>query len=58
MMIKEKSMRDSRGGPVVKSLFFLCRRHEFDPWLGNYDSREWPKKKKKKKSMKVVLLGN
>ena len=47
MMIKEKSMRDSRGGPVVKILFFLCRRHEFDPWLGNKDSREWPKKKKK-----------
>ena len=26
---------DFPGGPVVKTLCFLCREHRFDPWLRN-----------------------
>ena len=26
---------DFPGGPVVKTLGFHCRGHEFDPWSGN-----------------------
>lgn len=25
----------SLGGPVVKTLYFQCREHRMDPWLGN-----------------------
>ena len=40
------------GGPVVKTLHFQCRGHEFDPWLGNWDPTcraAQPKKTKKTK---------
>lgn len=26
---------DFPGGTVVKTPYFQCRRHSFDPWLGN-----------------------
>jgi len=26
---------DFPGGPVVKTLYFYCSKHELDPWLGN-----------------------
>ena len=31
----EKFWTDFPGGPVVKTPFFHCRGHEFDPWSGN-----------------------
>ena len=32
---REEEMRDFPGGPVVKTLYFHCRGHCFNPWLGN-----------------------
>ena len=29
---------DFPGGSGVKTLYFQCREHVFDPWSGNYDS--------------------
>ena len=29
--------REFPGCPVVRCLYFCCRRHGFDPWSGNYD---------------------
>ena len=31
----EVHLRDSPGGPVVKTPHFHCRGHGFDPWPGN-----------------------
>ena len=33
--IYKKCVRDSPGGPVVKTPHFHCRGHRFDPWSGN-----------------------
>ena len=30
--------KDFPGGPVVKNPPLQCRRHEFNPWLGNHNS--------------------
>ena len=27
-------VREFRGGPAVRTLYFHCRGHEFDPWPG------------------------
>lgn len=32
---KKKSPRDFLDGPVIETLHLHCRRHRFDPWLGN-----------------------
>ena len=47
------------GSPVAKTPRFQCRRHEFDPWLGNYDpicDRVGLKKKKKTHEICSKLL--
>ena len=38
------------GGPVVRSLWFHCRGHRFDPWSGNLRSHMPSGVAKKKKS--------
>ena len=42
---------DFPGGPVVKTLYFHCRGHEFDPdWRTKIpQATQWGQKKKKKK---------
>ena len=30
-----QQQRDFPGGPVMKTLSFHCRAHEFNPWSGN-----------------------
>ena len=32
---KCRTFRDFPGSPVVKTLYFQCREHRLDPWLGN-----------------------
>ena len=44
--------RDFSVSPVVKILHFPCRRHQFNPWLGNWDPTcnvAQPKKENKNK---------
>ena len=33
--VKDFSVGDLPGGPVVKTLSFHCKGHAFDPWSGN-----------------------
>ena len=42
--------RDSPGGPGVRTPNFHCRRHRFDPELGNSDPTCHEAKKKRKKT--------
>ena len=48
-MTWKEYFREFPGVPVVRTLWFYCRGHEFNPWLGNEDPTNyvaWPKKKK------------
>ena len=35
LLLRELPLQDFPGGPVGKTLCFLCRGHGFDPWLEN-----------------------
>ena len=50
--LKEKTMQDFPGGPVVKTLLSHCRGHRFNPWLGNEYTTCQAMQEKKKKSLK------
>ena len=50
----KKGPWDFPSGPVVKTPHFHCRRHRFNPWLGNEDPTccaMWPKKKKRRRDL-------
>ena len=34
-VIFQNTLRDFPGSPVLRTSHFHCRRHGFDPWLGN-----------------------
>ena len=53
--ILEKS-RDFPGGPVVKTLHFQHRGHEFNPWSGKIPYALWPKNKIKKKNKQKTYI--
>ena len=36
---------DFPGGPLVKTLYFQCKGHKLDPWLGNCHG-VWQKQKR------------
>ena len=35
--IKGGRLGERPGGPVVRTSYFHCRSHRFNPWLGNWD---------------------
>ena len=48
--IKKSHGRDFPGGPMVKILYFQCKEHEFNPWLGaKTPSATWHRQKKREK---------
>ena len=50
VLLKKSHMKGFPGGPVVWTLHFYCKGHEFNPWSGNSDSVSLVMQTKKKKS--------
>ena len=50
VLLKKSHTKGFPGGPVVWTLHFYCKGHEFNPWSGNSDSVSLVMQTKKKKS--------